>query len=508
MVRSIAVKTDCFLMIAFVFLMGSTCFAQTNVTPVSRERYLLLDNRIIDQLNNVQLRLGEIRKHTSNPLFGEQHAWEPRFDNLHGNIHYDEEEGIYKLWYNPFVLDLAMTTTPPDKRVQDAHMEEWKTPRARLDGTYLKELDSMTHYPSLKGFPIREMGVCYAISHDGISWQKPIMDIFDFFGRPTNILVWGPLGAGVFKDLRERDPERRYKMFFANGQMVSVAFSADGLHWGDWIACPEVDVEADTHNNAFWSPELKKYVGITRLWARREQTHLGLRLVARTESDDFIHWTKGVEVLRGDLKEQTYTMTVFRHADVYFGLLAILRKDEGRVHCELAWSPDTVRWERIEPGTPFIPNSLKVGDYDWGCVYACDDPVFLDKEIRLYYMGSDGPHEGWRESVFALATLRPDGFAGYEQIVEGEPGVVITNPVICNGNRLRITADGRGGSVRVGIVGDPQATVDQCEPVSDNVTDQVIEWTDGADVGRYRGKTIQLRFELDDARIYSFTMVD
>lgn len=501
----------------------------------SRSRYLLLDDRVVQSFEGARLRLGEIKKHPSNPLFGEQFPWEPRFDNLHGNVVFDEEEKIYKLWYNPFVTDLAMTMTPPEKRVQDAHMEEWKPPKDRPAGTYLRELDSISQYPSLKGFPVRDMGVCYAASHDGLAWNKPGLDVIPFLGRQSNILVWGPIGAGVFKDPRERDPERRYKMFFANFQTVSVAFSRDGLHWGDWIGCPEVDVEADTHNNAFWAPELNKYVGITRLWEKRQQTSTGLRLVARTESDDFIHWTKGVEVLRGTMKEQTYTMTAFRHADVYFGLLAILRKDEGRVHCELAWSPDTYRWERIEPGVPFIPNSSEDGDYDWGCVYACDNPVFLEDEIRLYYMGSDGPHEGWRESVFALATLRPDGLAGYEPTSKDAPGVVITKPVICGGKRLWVTADAQGGSIRVDILDQPLVSVEayesgkhvrikakttidsvggelpsveHSEPITGEVTDQVVRWKGVVDLSEYQGKPIQLRFELDRARLYSFGFSD
>ena len=31
----------------------------------------------------------------------------------------------------------------------------------------------------------------------------------------------------------------------------------------------------------------------------------------------------------------------------------------------------------------------------------------------LYYGGSDGLHTSWRNGFFCLATLRPDGFAGY-----------------------------------------------------------------------------------------------
>jgi len=56
-----------------------------------------------------------------------------------------------------------MTVTPPDRRVQDQHMDEWKCPHDRPGGTYVKELDSIGQYPSMKGFALRDMGVCSAI---------------------------------------------------------------------------------------------------------------------------------------------------------------------------------------------------------------------------------------------------------------------------------------------------------------------------------------------------------
>ena len=40
-------------------------------------------------------------------------------------------------------------------------------------------------------------------------------------------------GHGIFKDNREADPKKRYKMI-ARKNGVSVAYSGDGLHWSDW----------------------------------------------------------------------------------------------------------------------------------------------------------------------------------------------------------------------------------------------------------------------------------
>ena len=43
------------------------------------QRYLLLDNRIIEDTENTELTLGTVEKHPSNPLFGEDKPWEARF---------------------------------------------------------------------------------------------------------------------------------------------------------------------------------------------------------------------------------------------------------------------------------------------------------------------------------------------------------------------------------------------------------------------------------------------
>jgi hypothetical protein len=64
-------------------------------------RHLLLDSRIVENVTNAELTLGTVRKHSANPLFEEDNPWEQRFDNLYANIIYDEEEALYRCWYQP-----------------------------------------------------------------------------------------------------------------------------------------------------------------------------------------------------------------------------------------------------------------------------------------------------------------------------------------------------------------------------------------------------------------------
>ena len=286
-----------------------------------------------------------------------------------------------------------------------------------------------------------------------------------------------------------------------------MAFSPDGLLWGEAIVCPEADVAGDTHNNAFWAPTLNKYVGITREWGRDPDAPDGQpkkwRQVARIESEDFINWTKAEVVLEGvDTNLQTYAMPTFFYGGVYLGLVAVHELESDRVWTELSWSPDTRDWHRISPGVPLISNSETPLDYDYGCVYACANPVFLEDEIRLYYGGSDYLHFGWRNGSLGLATLRPDGFAGYEQQSREKPAQIITTPIHYNSEAIRVTGDvEEGGSIQVTILDQNGRELLPSQTISETVSDGQLKLDQTIDADQVR-----LKFELDQAKLYSFSL--
>lgn len=467
--------------LAIVVILGGLACAGTESNPgIKRDRFLLLDGRIVDSTKNARLAVGTVQKDKRNPLFVEDKRWEPRFDNLYANVLYDAEERLYKCWYSPFIVDQSTTNTPEKDRINGG--------KFRYQGKHTGRK--------------REMGICYAVSRDGIRWEKPNLGIVEFEGSKENNLVWrGPHGAGIFKDLHETDPKRRYKVFF-KGNKISVAFSGDGLHWGEAIECPEANVRGDTHNNAFWAPTLGEYVGITRTWAKPRG-----RQVARTSSKDFIKWSSAEVVLEGlENHLQTYAMPVFFYAGVYIGLPAIYNSDIDRTHTELSWSADTVQWHRVEPGRALIANGPKKGDYDWGCVYAAVCPVFLEDEIRLYYGGSDDKHFGWRKGAFCLATLRPDGFAGYEQISKDSSAFVSTKCVLCTGQTIAVSADiQKDGFVKIRLFNESSKELAQAKAFRKSVTDGRVQWSSKSKNKGLKGKTVRLEFELKNAKLYSFS---
>jgi hypothetical protein len=450
------------------------------------DRHLLLDTRIVEDVQNAELTLGAVNKPSANPLFGEDKPWERRFDNLYANIIYDHEEQIYKCWYSPFIV----SNSTKGMTIQQRKEEEY-------------------------GKHVQEMGICYATSKDGICWDKPELGLVEYEGNKANNILWrgggvhkdwgGPHGTGIFKDLRDPDPSRRYKAILKD-KILSVAFSADGIHWGPAIACPEANSAGDTHNNAFWAPTLGKYVGITRQWGKMGDDYI--RQVARTESDDFLNWEKTEIVMEGlDTNQQTYAMPVFYHGGVYLGLVAIHDQDADRVWTELTWSPDTENWHRVLPGTPLIANDGEYGDYDWGCVYAAANPIFLEDEIRLYYGGSDGLHTSWRSGFLCMAALRPDGFAGYKAADTTAPATVTTAPVFDGTSSLRVSADiANGGELVVRVLGDENQLLVESEPLTGTISDAKVRWRDEIAISEISANGARLQFLFKEATVYSFAL--
>ena len=60
--------------------------------------------------------------------------------------------------------------------------------------------------PATEGKGPGNLATLYAVSKDGIKWEKPELDVYRYKGNPTNIVVYGAHGTGVFKDPRDLDP--------------------------------------------------------------------------------------------------------------------------------------------------------------------------------------------------------------------------------------------------------------------------------------------------------------
>ena len=460
---------------------------------IPRDRFLLLDSRIIDSTINARLTLGSVKKHPANPLFVADKPWEPRYDNMYPNVIFDAEEQLYKCWYCPFIIDERTTKTPTAKRKPTA-----------------------THYMSAKPNK-RDEAILYATSKDGVHWEKPKLGLVEFGGnKRNNIVVRGPSGAGVYKDSHEKNPARRYKAFYAAqvGYMQLIRFSPDGLNWGPEIRCPEIAIQSDCHANMVWSPELQKYVGIVRHYDRFPI--VGNRKIARTESADGLKWTRSELIIEGTPKNQMHDMVIFRAGGVFLGLLGVMdypsvKSMEGvRQQIELAWSPDSYTWHRVLPGTPLIANSpAKAKEYgtmpyDWGAMFP-SQPVIRENEVQIFYGASDWYFFDWRKSGLALATLRSDGWAGFAPDDTTKHAVITTTTVSPTGSKLRVSADVQnGGWLRATVLDAEGKQLATSQAITRTGSDAIVNWNRNFQLSTAEGKPVRLKFEFAKAKLYSF----
>ena len=467
---------------------ATSSFVQADDVDTERDRYLLLDSRIIEDTENVHLTVGTVQKDENNPLFKEDKPWEPRFDNPYCSVIYDEEEGIFKCWYSIFIKSGGYDGFPGEGLPSDQRAwVEWR-----------------------KGE--RDFGVCYATSKDGIHWEKPELGLIEFEGsKENNIVIEWNHGVTVMKDLHETDPQKCYKAIHPENESSYVWFSPDGIHWGERIDVGHMD-NGDTNNCVSWDPDLEQYVIITRHWGGEASDAVyasrGHRQTSRSVSKDFLNWSEAEVVIEGlDLRRQVHDMPVVRHAGVYIGMVGLFDIEASKQWCELAWSPDSIEWHRIRPGTPLIPNGPVMGDYDWGCIFAAV-PLIEKDRIRIYYGANDGRFMAWRNGFFCLAWLRVDGFAGYEQIAGGsnKTGSITTKPVTVVGDSLCISADvAPSGYVKVTALDEANEKLAEGELIARTVTDAQVQWKNGFSFNGLEGKEIKLRFELRESKLYSFS---
>ena len=454
------------LVLGALVLVGSLRAAEPQLVGPDRTKQLVLDPRVIQSVTNAKLTLGTMEKEPRNPLFHADQPWENALNNLYPNTLWDAEAQRFKLWYKCVLTDKAVIA---------------------------KMTDPVT---------IHEQGwfLLYATSRDGLAWEKPEVGQFGFDGsRANNAVARDTPNAGVFRDPHDPDAARRFKMVYDVGLgKPRVRFSPDGVKWSE-AQEPKgfAGYHCDTHNNAFWDERSGKYVWFTKAF-------LGERLVARFESKDFVNWQSSGVVLRSTVAEgrthQTYCLPVFPYANGYLGFVMMYHVGTDRtVDCELAWSPDTVNWTRLAPGTPFIPRGPK-GSYDGACIYAPSGPAIAqDGKLLIFYGGDFFPHQGWkRHCLPCLARVRADGFAGYEPSVADAEATVVTQPLLVTGP-IQVSADVRG-SLRVRVL-DEAGFTDAV--ISGDVTDGEVKWP-GRDAAALRGKMVRLKFTLRDAKLYAF----
>lgn len=376
-----------------------------------------------------------------------------------------------------------------------------------------------------------------AVSKDGLHWERPKLG----HRKGTN-LIDIPFNEmhGVWLDLEETDPQRRYKMVWHRSGDYSAAVSSDGIFWNPIGKLGRSGDRCSLGYNPFrkvWIYSLRHGWGRPRARRYAESRIFG---DANWYSDPALYWTGAdrLDGMRPELKTppQLYNLDCAGYESLMLGLFTIYRgnphdeadrpealsdaeiarlKQPGRPklnEVSVGFSRDGFHWSRPDR-RPFLPVSETPGDWNWGnvqsaggCCLVVGDRLFFYVSGRAgkRYPGSPSEDSGGSTGV---AFLRRDGFASMD--AGDTPGTLTTRPVRFEGKHLFVNADCPNGRLRVEVLdrnGDVIApfTLKNSIPVSTDRTRIPITWGTDADLSALADRPVRFRFHLEHGRLYSF----
>ncbi|MGD2175541.1 MAG: hypothetical protein PVJ27_09065 [Candidatus Brocadiaceae bacterium] len=434
-------------------------------------KFLFLDYREIETISGFARKLEQPVKHEGNPLFIADQPWENGNMQLYGSV-LKAEGRPFQMWY------------------------------------------TVIHRPWT-------MYLCYAESDDGIQWRKPLFDIFEHEGQQTNIVfAEDPHGTAVIYDEAEPREDRRYKLVSgtAPSGCISAHYSPDGIHWSPvrQKGHPVITTNPDSPMAFLRQP--------TGRYAVHHRLHGHGRRVFRSESWDFRFFSGEprmiVEPDAGDPPQiQFYGMGAAPYGSYEIGTLWIFSTDpdemgfgksRGYQEAELTYARHGHAWHRAAQGTPFIPHG-GADSWERGNLQCASQPVFLDDEIRYYYMGTTMTHQRHWElepqtAGVGMASMQPDRFVAL--CAGGEPAELLTVSFRLPSTELLINAATESnGWVRVEVLDAEGAPVKglgrtDCVPVKGDSTSHQPRWS-REQLNHLVGKSIRLRLRARNARLYS-----
>jgi len=436
-------------------------------------KFLFFDYRELEYARGFTRELEQPRKHPANPLFLADQPWENGNMQLYGSV-VKVPGKPFQLWYSvmhpPFTIYLA-----------------------------------------------------YAESDDGLTWCKPLFDIFTWQGQKTNIIFTAePHGPAIIYDEADPREDWRYKMVCgaAPSHCICAYHSADGIHWQPVRRFPVIGTNPDCPMGLLRTPN-GRYAAYHRLYG------LGRR-VCRSESHDFIYWSSEPRlVLEPDAGDPTqiqfYGMGAAAYGSYEIGTLWMFHTDpeemagkmRGYQEAELTYARSGYAWHRAAQGVPFIPHGAP-GSWEQGNLQCASAPVFLEDEIRYYYVGTTAFHKThWeldpQHAGLGLASLKPDRFIALRAHMEAAEMLTVaftlrSREVFLN---AAVAPQGRVLVEMLDVEARPIAGLSaaDCAPIVGDSTAHRVRWR-GEIPADVVGKPVRFRLHAEDARLYSIFIPD
>ena len=421
-------------------------------------------------------------------------------------------------------------------------------------------------YYRVHGVNIPGDTTAYAVSEDGIHWEKPMLGLVEGpGGTDNNLLPCGaPFALGQFGNIT--DPEKQFQLALGDkplGHKMEVYFARELPDWEndpDWrdklvAAGVKPSYKLGLH---FWDDQHDEWV-----FMRQSPNHPPARCVARWATKDLQNWTVR-PVFYPDAHDGTdprffdeiYGMHAMHTEGVILGFaewyigdqtrpdMAVLEQEMiGRVHMKgtmdvrVSVSRDGgFTWDRTVSREPWIANGaeqdsydrlvrlhaspLRVGDEDW---FYCT--VINGDHGSAFDYYKDGRHPQHSGALYVQKHNR------YVSLTAGNTAqFLITKPLEVTGKTLELNVDAGRGEVLVGIGIDKTITIfntagllpnfmvrdrqgnthleegfkiKQCKPIQVDSIEHTVQWKE-ANLESLLGKTVRLYIMVQDADLYGF----
>ena len=493
------------LCLALGWAVAATSWGDAPMSPfnVENRSQLFVDQVLVREAANVAFSLHPARKHPENPLVKADQPWEGWRLEIYGNVLYDEEERLFKMWYIG------------------------------------EEPEAFPHYATF-----------YATSKDGIHWEKPLVGTFENDKYPEhNGVAEQVLLASVMKDNNDPDASRRYKMicWLQKDHGYHTMVSPDGLHWTRFSKAP-ICRSGDVITG-YYDERLEKYVALPKI-GHHVRGH-NRRVFWMMTSEDFTTWTEPKLVITADQRDDAGSLarieevrpildvpddpklmrTEFYGVGVYpaesctLGFVwmftvnnnARYGNQEGPGELQLAVTRDIEHWERPFR-VPCVPRG-KLGEWDCGFFCTQSRALRVGDEVWLYYTGSNYTHgtpclyraEGTGRGTeytgaIGLAIWDLDRFVSVDAPADG--GSLTTVPIVFQGDRLEVNARTKpGGTLTVALcdaAGTPLEGYERSDPITGDELRHVVAWEGKPDVAPLASKPVTIRFDMKSAELFAF----
>jgi hypothetical protein len=374
---------------------------------VGRHPQSFIDNWLIEQADSVTRRWHKPQRLQEEPVMLGDRPWEqtPYFTYSNYNVLKDPTDGLIKCWY--------------------------------------EDLGPMEAY---QPHPWRNR-MLYAVSADGVHFDKPALGRIAIGGQDTNIFAgyvegaapdainpWADVGVhsgAVVIDPNPANPGERYRMLFSRSlpslvQQVECAHSADGIVWTPYAERPTFgsannlnDVSTITYDpvtrlfqqytrhvrmTVAGIPETRIETpsggrGSFRTYFPHRPDLMNKRRVYRTISTDFIHWTELTPLVTpnddfDNIDEAYYGCGQFTLGTMQFGTLGVFQGTDNTMCVRLIYSRDGLNFRMTDSGRPFIAPRGE-GHWDRYMVTQVSPPIRMGDQWWFYHGGARNHHDYW-----------------------------------------------------------------------------------------------------------------